>query len=107
MKYLHHLSAYLWLPILLLWLSACSVGRRQAPLALTWTVDPLTLDSAAKRHSLVLKNVSTSPITADWHIYYSQMPKDIGRILTPEVTLERSEERRVGKECRSRWSPYH
>ena len=23
------------------------------------------------------------------------------------VTWERSEERRVGKECRSRWSPYH
>ena len=22
-------------------------------------------------------------------------------------TLTRSEERRVGKECRSRWSPYH
>src|SRR2546430_7022191 len=24
-----------------------------------------------------------------------------------EATLKRSEERRVGKECRSRWSPYH
>src|SRR5260221_5143319 len=24
-----------------------------------------------------------------------------------ETKLERSEERRVGKECRSRWSPYH
>ena len=24
-----------------------------------------------------------------------------------EVQAERSEERRVGKECRSRWSPYH
>ena len=24
-----------------------------------------------------------------------------------EVTTDRSEERRVGKECRSRWSPYH
>ena len=24
-----------------------------------------------------------------------------------EKYLERSEERRVGKECRSRWSPYH
>src|SRR5260370_38513776 len=24
-----------------------------------------------------------------------------------EEELERSEERRVGKECRSRWSPYH
>ena len=25
----------------------------------------------------------------------------------PQATYERSEERRVGKECRSRWSPYH
>ena len=24
-----------------------------------------------------------------------------------DVFIERSEERRVGKECRSRWSPYH
>ena len=24
-----------------------------------------------------------------------------------EAATERSEERRVGKECRSRWSPYH
>ena len=27
-------------------------------------------------------------------------------VIIPE-DLERSEERRVGKECRSRWSPYH
>ena len=26
---------------------------------------------------------------------------------TYEVSVLRSEERRVGKECRSRWSPYH
>jgi len=26
---------------------------------------------------------------------------------TAFLYLERSEERRVGKECRSRWSPYH
>ena len=25
----------------------------------------------------------------------------------PAAALHRSEERRVGKECRSRWSPYH
>ena len=25
----------------------------------------------------------------------------------PFASLYRSEERRVGKECRSRWSPYH
>ena len=47
------------------------------------------------------------------------MKNDIADILfkytTGEATLEetndalkeRSEERRVGKECRSRWSPYH
>ena len=29
----------------------------------------------------------------------------VGNIVKP--TLTRSEERRVGKECRSRWSPYH
>ena len=27
--------------------------------------------------------------------------------LEAELDDERSEERRVGKECRSRWSPYH
>ena len=28
-------------------------------------------------------------------------------ILSSFIKHERSEERRVGKECRSRWSPYH
>ena len=38
----------------------------------------------------------------------------LGRVITSDVQLhdvlvdtDRSEERRVGKECRSRWSPYH
>ena len=30
-----------------------------------------------------------------------------GRVSSTEVRTTRSEERRVGKECRSRWSPYH
>ena len=42
-----------------------------------------------------------------------QMPKEItgnvvnARRFTGRVAHVRSEERRVGKECRSRWSPYH
>src|SRR3989449_10631831 len=28
-------------------------------------------------------------------------------VANPTVAEQRSEERRVGKECRSRWSPYH
>ena len=31
----------------------------------------------------------------------------LDKILSPEANFSRSEERRVGKECRSRWSPYH
>ena len=31
----------------------------------------------------------------------------INRALKMRTPAERSEERRVGKECRSRWSPYH
>src|SRR3712207_7999831 len=30
-----------------------------------------------------------------------------GRRGPPPADVRRSEERRVGKECRSRWSPYH
>ena len=33
-------------------------------------------------------------------IYKKEFPKLMGM-------MKRSEERRVGKECRSRWSPYH
>ena len=34
-------------------------------------------------------------------------PREVARILGKQSTGKRSEERRVGKECRSRWSPYH
>ena len=29
------------------------------------------------------------------------------KLVIRKEAIERSEERRVGKECRSRWSPYH
>ena len=31
----------------------------------------------------------------------------IASVYGPQAAEARSEERRVGKECRSRWSPYH
>ena len=35
------------------------------------------------------------------------MRKTIADIVSEASSVARSEERRVGKECRSRWSPYH
>ena len=31
----------------------------------------------------------------------------VPNIIEDNIPIDRSEERRVGKECRSRWSPYH
>ena len=36
-----------------------------------------------------------------------KMKPDNGKIIIGDNDIFRSEERRVGKECRSRWSPYH
>ena len=49
-----------------------------------------------------LKMVGVKMAAPDREHYYHHY-EDIGKM----VTLTRSEERRVGKECRSRWSPYH
>ena len=45
-------------------------------------------------------------------IVYGETMQSIAQMETGSVNdwikiAERSEERRVGKECRSRWSPYH
>ena len=37
----------------------------------------------------------------------SSVPVRITPIYLRNIESTRSEERRVGKECRSRWSPYH
>ena len=56
--------------------------------------------SLFKRVSGVLTGVffSTSLILA---------ANENGQLFGSETLIVRSEERRVGKECRSRWSPYH
>ena len=41
---------------------------------------------------------------------FATIDPNVGRVEVPDARLNklcRSEERRVGKECRSRWSPYH
>ena len=58
---------------------------------------------------LEFRNVSVScqhmPILNDISLTFRD--GEITTILGPNGCGKRSEERRVGKECRSRWSPYH
>src|SRR2546422_321588 len=52
--------------------------------------------------TLVLLGVTGAGKSVLLKLLLGLLKPDSGRIL-----IERSEERRVGKECRSRWSPYH
>src|SRR2546427_5554328 len=60
-------------------------------------------DAVARQESLGLQVVTDGEYRRGW--WNHDFP---GRIDGDEIELDqRSEERRVGKECRSRWSPYH
>ena len=56
--------------------------------------------SLAKKADIVLIAPATANILA-------KMTHRIADDMLTTTVLTRSEERRVGKECRSRWSPYH
>src|SRR5256885_16894870 len=53
-------------------------------------------ESAAKSSAAASKALELDPLLAETHVSMAQV-----------LEIFRSEERRVGKECRSRWSPYH
>ena len=56
------------------------------------------LQIGARRMTKICRQIEDEVSTVPWDIL-------AGRVR--EILDERSEERRVGKECRSRWSPYH
>ena len=53
---------------------------------------------------LIVITFGTTRVNAESFVVGDKYTKDWKRGFTNYV---RSEERRVGKECRSRWSPYH
>ena len=60
---------------------------------------------------LVVENVSNQAIDLQGELDAGEaveaILREIQQTATVAVYQVRSEERRVGKECRSRWSPYH
>ena len=69
----------------------------------TYKESPKEVELAS--HQLMLRTSMIKQLTRG---VYSYLPLGY-RVLRKieNITLLRSEERRVGKECRSRWSPYH
>ena len=59
------------------------------------------------------EETGTTPSTPGQRVFAEALVKELEAIGMEEISLDensyvmRSEERRVGKECRSRWSPYH
>ena len=86
------------LPILLGWMVAI-VSPGPATLAITGTA----MEGGRARGLALAWGVVTG--SAVWGTL--AVPADAPASVLWEVGLGRSEERRVGKECRSRWSPYH
>src|SRR5260370_19223625 len=91
-----------------------SSRRRHTRFKCDWSSDVCSSDLNGKRVALVGAGPASLTVARDLLPYgyqvvvYDGDPKAGGMIRTqiPRFRL-RSEERRVGKECRSRWSPYH
>src|SRR2546421_6825312 len=69
---------------------------------LDYVTKPFSVEALVARVRAVLRRATRAP--------GGDGVADDGAMLTVgdlELDEERSEERRVGKECRSRWSPYH
>ena len=52
-------------------------------------------------------NTPLSPMDRSSKMKINKETQALNDILNKMDLVDRSEERRVGKECRSRWSPYH
>src|SRR5256885_6307571 len=91
-----------------------SSRRRHTRLQGDWSSDVCSSDLSSyppHKHDLHRVDAAGRLLEADLEeVYFYKIAPSHGyaiqRVYTSDARL-RSEERRVGKECRSRWSPYH
>src|SRR5256885_15600087 len=96
-------------------LAAASVGLATAPAFPAWAAagGQLTWGIHVSLAPVWFEPAEASGIITPFMVFYAlhdAMVKPMpGKALAPSLaeSFARSEERRVGKECRSRWSPYH
>src|SRR5256886_6348346 len=82
-----------------------SSRRRHTRFDCDWSSDVCSSDLSRDCEARFLRGGACPPML-DWSTEQSVGPGSPS-LTTQCARRERSEERRVGKECRSRWSPYH
>ena len=83
-------ESYRGRPVLLVfWTTSCGICRRELP-----AVSRVAPEFRSKGIGVVAIHLGGADDVRDF-------------MSSNHIALTRSEERRVGKECRSRWSPYH
>src|SRR5574337_1486835 len=87
---------------------SCSVASVPSDSAQNPTENGLLLPQSNERSMRQLDGISNGLSTClVWSQTSSNIPPATMFQSPSFIALTRSEERRVGKECRSRWSPYH
>ncbi len=70
-------------------LAGCKTGNEQkAPVSLTWEMSASDPEPGYYENTFILKNISETPLTKDWTIYYSQLPRGIKQEENPAVRVE-------------------
>src|SRR3989441_6372145 len=85
--------------------AACDTGiKPTATIAAPDSADQVLFGMS---HYVTDAGIQRAHVRADTAYFYS--PAQTAELRNVHITFydPRSEERRVGKECRSRWSPYH
>src|SRR2546427_12989341 len=80
-----------------------STSFRGSQLRSIWPLRPLTYRSSG----VLMRIVQWSKVDARWYLGVLCRKCEAPILFALDHSEGRSEERRVGKECRSRWSPYH
>src|SRR2546428_3215271 len=85
-----------------------SSRRRHTRSDRDWSSDVCSSDLLVPGHGAIAhgRGAVLARIARDLE-YLSALEDGVNAAIGSGLPLERSEERRVGKECRSRWSPYH
>ena len=77
-----------WLCVLLVVGGCKPANDSKAPVSLTWEMGSYDSNGKYYKNSFVLKNISDTPLSKDWEIFYSQFPRNIRQDASSPVRVE-------------------